>query len=331
VPHQILYIFRKTSRFFSLENVFGPILKQLNGYNGLETREVTVPREGFSPGTLWANSSFARRQHAEIYHVTGDIHYVTLLLPGKKTVLTIHDCVFMNQPPGPKRWLLKKILLDWPVAHCRCITTISDNTRNDILRYTGCDAAKIRVIPNFIDPEFRPGTATAFRDRPRILFVGTTENKNLDRLAQAMEGLQADLDIIGTLGEYQKALLQRYRIVYTQCAGIPKEELMKHYRECDLVAFPSTYEGFGLPILEGQAVGKPVLTSDLSPMREVAGDGACLVDPYDPVSIRKGLLRIIGDLQYRDNLVQTGLANAAKYSLEKIVQAYAGLYTGLLN
>lgn len=329
--NQILYIFRKTSQFFSIENVFGPIIKQLGQYDGLEALAVTVPREGFSIGTLWANSVFARRQRAALYHVTGDIHYVTLFLPGSKTILTIHDCVFMNQPAGPKRWLLKKLLLDWPVAHCRRITTISENTRNDILRYTGCDPRKIVVIPNFIDPDFRPGSPTSFRDRPRILFVGTTENKNLDRLAQAMEGVPAELDIIGDLGEHQKACLRRYKIAYTQCSRISREALLEHYHGCDLVAFPSTYEGFGLPILEGQAVGKPVLTSAISPMREVAGDGACLVDPYDAGSIREGLLRITGDPDYRDGLVRSGLTNAAKYSLGNIVESYARLYTGLLE
>jgi glycosyltransferase involved in cell wall biosynthesis len=331
VSHSILYIFRKTSRFFSLENVFGPIIEQMGRSGEFEPLQVKVPREGFSAGTLWANSLFVRRARAALFHVTGDIHYVTLLLPAKKTVLTIHDCVFMNQPAGPKRWLLKKLLLDWPVAHCRCITTISENTRNDVLRYTGCSPDKIHVIPNFIDPGFRPGPPVVFRGRPRILFVGTTENKNLDRLAQAMEGLPAELDIIGTLDEHQKACLQRYNIVYTQCAGISKEALMKHYHDCDLVAFPSTFEGFGLPILEGQAVGKPVLTSAVAPMREVAGDGACLVDPYDAGSIREGLLRIIRNPGYRDSLVRSGLANAGKYSLGNIVAAYTSLYTGLLE
>jgi glycosyltransferase involved in cell wall biosynthesis len=91
------------------------------------------------------------------------------------------------------------------------------------------------------------------------------------------------------------------------------------------------YEGFGLPVLEGQAIGRPVLTSDLDPMRHVAGKGACLVDPYKVDSIRAGVLRIIENEDYRELLVREGFSNAAMYSLDAVAAQYADLYRELLS
>ena len=326
---------RKNPVFFSLEQVFGRIASELAaGFkNEYTVREVCVPFQS-KLSTLVSNTRFARREQGDINHITGDIHYVLLGFSRKKVnVLTIHDCVRLRSlsRTDPRYWVIKWLWHDWPMRRADMVTTISESTKSDLLRFTGCPPAKIRVIPNFIDPVFRPGPAKLFGDQPRILFVGTTENKNLDRLAQALEGIPAELDIIGVLNDRQIECLRRHGIAYTQCSGISRELLLEHYHGCDLVAFPSTYEGFGLPVLEGQAVGKPVLTSAISPMREIAGDGACLVDPYDTGSIRDGLLRIIGDSAYREQLVRSGLANANGYSLGNIVTSYARLYAELLE
>jgi len=102
--------------------------------------------------------------------------------------------------------------------------------------------------------------------------------------------------------------------------------MLRAYQECDLVVFASTYEGFGLPIIEAQATGKPVVTSALAPMCDVAGGGAALVDPYEPASIREGIQKIISDPVYRDSLIQEGLHNAARYRAELVAAHYAAIY-----
>jgi len=332
---QLLYFYRKKNpAFFSIEQVFQRIAMGMADHSDLFTvREVCLPASNKLTNLL-ANIRWARKQQGDINHITGDIHYALMGFSRNKiNVLTVHDCVLLRRfsRTDPRFWLIKWLWHEWPIRRADVVTVISESTKQDLLRFTNTPSRKIRIIPNFIDPVFQPAEAKPIRPRPRILFVGTTENKNLARLAEAMQGITAELDIIGVLNEAQKDCLEKYGVAYIQCAGISREELLRHYHDADAVAFPSTYEGFGLPILEGQAVGKPVLTSNLSPMKEVAGDGACLVDPYDVISIRSGLLRIIKEKEYREQLVKAGLVNAARYSLTAIVERYASLYRELLE
>ena len=99
----------------------------------------------------------------------------------------------------------------------------------------------------------------------------------------------------------------------------------------DIIIFPSLYEGFGLPILEGQKAGRAVLTSFLSPMKEVAGAGACLVDPYDSESIRAGIKKIIDDAGYRADIINRGFENIHQYEVQQIADQYLGLYSAIMK
>ncbi|HEX3935350.1 MAG TPA: glycosyltransferase family 1 protein [Puia sp.] len=326
---------KKNAVFFSIEQVFERIAQQLAGnYSSeFELRERALPRPTKLQNLL-PNLLFARKTQSDINHITGDIHYALLGFSRHNiNILTIHDCVLLKKFSrwDPRFWLIKWVWHVWPIRKADCVTVISENTKADLLHFIGCDPGKIRVIPNFIDPAFArmARSASSFRERPRILFIGTTPNKNLDRLCEAIEGLSVDLDIIGKLTEEQLARLRQHGITFSQSFNLSREELLQHYRDCDLLAFPTTLEGFGLPIIEGQAAGLPVLTSDLSPMREVAGTGACLIDPYQPGSIREGLLRIIGDEAYRDRLIEAGSDNVRRYDLDAVVLQYVELYREL--
>jgi glycosyltransferase involved in cell wall biosynthesis len=100
---------------------------------------------------------------------------------------------------------------------------------------------------------------------------------------------------------------------------------------CDLLVFASTFEGFGLPIVEAQATGRPVVTSNIMSMPEVAGDAACLVDPFNVSSIREGVLKVINDSDYRNALVKAGFENVKRFQPEQIARQYAELYHELVK
>ncbi|MDR3717121.1 MAG: glycosyltransferase family 1 protein [Puia sp.] len=326
---KVCLLFRKPGRFFSIERIFNylePLLQK-----EISTCRWAAEHAKFMPGGLIRNILAVKRCSGDIYHVTGDIHYIVLGLPRRRTLLTIHDCVFLYQATGLKRRILKWLLLDIPVRRSWLITTISEATKKDIIRSTGCPAKKIIVIPDPIDDSlyYSPGV---FREQePVILFIGSTENKNLRRVAEALKDIPCRLDIVGNIPAAVRELLSENRINYTQQSGLTDEEIACKYRQADIMLFPSTFEGFGLPIIEAQQTGRPVVTSDLSPMKEVAGKGACLVNPLDPASIRAGILEVIGNKGYREDLVQRGLENVRQYAPSVIAQQYLSVYRQLLT
>jgi glycosyltransferase involved in cell wall biosynthesis len=151
-------------------------------------------------------------------------------------------------------------------------------------------------------------------------------NKNLPRLAKALRGLHCHLTIIGRLSGVQRDSLESEGIQFENLLDLTNAEVRQQYALADIVSFASTIEGFGMPILEAQATGRPVVTSNCSSMPEVAGDAACLVNPFDPQSIRTGISRIIADQGYRQSLVEKGYNNVLRFDRDKIAEQYLQLY-----
>jgi glycosyltransferase involved in cell wall biosynthesis len=290
-----------------------------------------MPFYSSSISNMVRNMKFAEKSRADIFHITGDVHYIVLALPANKTILTIHDSVFIRESKGLKRIFFKWIFLKLPVKKCRFVTTISEKSKNEIVRYTGCDPAKVIVIPNPVNEYiyFREKEFNSIN--PVLLFIGSTPNKNLDRIIQAISGISCVLEIVGRIPEEHLLLLKKYGINYRQLANLSDSEMADHYAASDIVLFASLYEGFGLPILEGQKAGRAVLTSNIAPMKEVAGEGACLVDPEEIDSIRSGIKKIIEDSSYRSLLIKKGFENIERYNTKKIAGQYLELYRKMLN
>ena len=321
---RVRLIFRKQNPlYFSIEKVFKTIIPFFPG--NILINEAFVKSERANMLAVLQNL-FRGRQHADIYHVTGDIHYMSLAFPKKKTILTIHDCIFMKNISGFKHFIMQWLWLKLPVMKSEVVTVISEASKQDVLNYTGCDPQKILVIPDPVSEKFKYSPHTFKKIRPRILQVGTWPNKNLERVAAALKNIPCDLVIIGKLSDPQKAELSSNSINYLNLWNLSEEELIQEYEKSDLLIFATTFEGFGLPIIEAQSIGRLVITSNLLPMSEVAGGASILVDPFDVESIRKGICQAINNDNAREILIRKGLDNVKRYHPSFIAAEYSKLY-----
>jgi glycosyltransferase involved in cell wall biosynthesis len=312
---------------YSVERLFEDIRSALPADIAVEVRVNRYPSKGFW-GRCYDLLRAARCQ-GDINHVTGDVHYLTYLLDRKRTVLTIHDCVTLERLRGFKRGVFWFFWYWLPEKRCEAITVISESTKQELLKHLHCDPDKITVIHNNVSDEFAAQEKKFNHHCPRILQVGTTQNKNLPRVAEALHGLPCRLVIIGPLSQEQVNALERYGIDYENHVGLSREALLAQYRQADLVMFASLYEGFGLPIVEANAVGRPVITSRLYSMPEVGGDAACYVDPYEVTTIRTAVEKIIHDADYRQQLIENGYRNVERFRLSAVAAQYAALYRRL--
>lgn len=273
----------------------------------------------------------AKRNQGDVNHITGDVHFAAMLLDKRKTILTVHDCGMLAASKGLKHHLLKLFWFTLPLRKCSMVTVVSEATKNTLLQYSNYPARHIHIIPVAVSELF-VHTPKAFNaEKPIILQVGTTPNKNLSRLIEAVKGIPCCLHIIGRLGDAEKEQLQHAGIEYKNRFNLTQAELIEEYQQCDILSFASTYEGFGMPIVEANRTGRPVITSNVHSMPEVAGNAACLVNPFDVNDIRKGILRIIEDVSYREQLVQYGIENARRFDAQVIADSYAKLYTEIIR
>jgi len=316
--------FRRPGIFFSIEELFDTVATHLP--TSINVKRLVAPRGGAGTTALLTNSRWARRNRAEVNHVTGDIHYVALALPGGQTVLTVHDLRILGSVFGIKKLLLKLLWFTLPVRHVARVTVVSESTRSELLRLVPVNRAKVQVIPNCIPPCFVYTPREFNRDKPNVLQVGVTDNKNLTGLARALSGINCSLTILGEPSSEHIRLLHENGIDFNWTSGLSLEGVVRLYQECDLVTFVSTHEGFGRPIIEGNAVGRPVITSCISSMPEVAGDAALLVDPFAVTEIRAAILAVIQQRELRDTLVRKGQKNVERFSPGTIAATFATLY-----
>ncbi|MFT4061214.1 MAG: glycosyltransferase [Edaphocola sp.] len=328
----IRFFYRHPSIGFSIQHVFGTIENGIREQNAtVRTKSVHVPSPGSMPWDVVRNCMyvFRHRNRKGINHITGHIHDVILGLLGCKTVLTVHDLVFLDNVKNPiKRFYKYLFWLYFPIKLADKVTCISGKTKKNIEKYIKTD--KLVVIHNPVDPSIQYVPKKFNTEKPVILHIGTGWNKNLMRTVEALEDIPCHLRIIGKLSDETVAYLKKYRIEYSNGCHLTDEEIRTEYVHCDIVNFPSEYEGFGMPVIEGQKTGRIVLTSQIEPIVEVAGNDAVhFVNHLDVNSLREGYLRIINDDIYRNNLIKKGLENTQRFDVKEIAMQYLQVYKEL--
>lgn len=325
---KVVFFHRKNSAgYFSLENLFDLIRTNLPRDVNSIVKIMRFDSEGFFKRIYCCVEAFFAQE--DVNHVTGDIHFIAIFLHRKRTVLTIHDLGFMSHPNPLARVLLKWFWIQLPVWRSACITTVSKATKQELLKYFPVHSDRIRVIYDPISPMFKPHPKTFNKQKPILLQVGTTSNKNVIRLVEALYDIPCKLQIIGELQPEIVSLMKKLNLDFSITKNLTDDQMIGQYIDCDILCFVSTLEGFGLPIVEANAIGRVVVTSNISSMPEIAGDAAHFVNPFDIVSIREGILKVIHDDTYRDKLIKIGYENRKRFDEKQIANEYAHVYRSL--
>jgi glycosyltransferase involved in cell wall biosynthesis len=267
--------------------------------------------------------------------------HVLPLVHSRRSVATVHDLGFLHYPethPGSDRRYLAWSTA-WNVRRSTAVVVDSLATRADLVRVYGVAESKVRVVYLGRDESLVPvrGPLALAEVRVRhgigqryLLYVGTLQpRKNLGRVVEGFARLASapgmgdvQLVLAGKRGWLYEDLLAQIgreglegRVLFP--GYVDEAELAALYSSALGFVFPSLYEGFGIPVLEAQACGVPVMTSNNSSLPEVAGDAALLVDPNDVDAIADAMLRLATDEALRAELVERGYQNVKRFSWEK--------------
>lgn len=260
-------------------------------------------------------------------------HVIPLNHP--KSVVTIHDLGYLHHPEGhtAKQRRTLDLTTRWSSRVAEHIIAISEITKRDLIDRYGVRPEKVTVIPHGVSDRFAPAGDEAIAslrdryhlDRPYVLAVGTVQpRKNYAGLARAMAavaeyGFPHQLVIAGKPGWLADQV--RAEIGATGIRDdvrflnyVPESDLPALYSGADLVAFPSWFEGFGLPALEAMRCGAPVIVSDRGSLPEIVGDAAIVFDPGTDGELTEAISRVLTDQALRDDLVARGLAHSATFT-----------------
>jgi glycosyltransferase involved in cell wall biosynthesis len=274
----------------------------------------------------------ALRASRECDAVLATNSYLLAALSRVPAVATVYDLTpFRDDITLPRGARFERLTLPLAVRRAASLAAISRATRDDLVRRFPRAAAKTRVVELAADPVFAadgPPVAPRYGlDRPYVLALGTLEpRKNLPRLIEAFAGLPSDLRadhelvLVGgsgwATGEIDAAIA-RHRELVRPLGHVPEADLPGLYREASVFAYPSLFEGFGLPVLEAMTAGSAVVTSNLSSLPEVGGDAVRYVDPYDVDSIRTALEALLRDPSERGRLAAKGRERARRFSWDR--------------
>jgi len=257
-------------------------------------------------------------------------------------IVTVHDlvrCCF----GFTRETIIEKILIKLDIRYIKRashIIAVSQHTKNDLIKYLKIPDNRISVVYNGVDHNIFKPYNIKLLDKPYILYVGSERpRKNLGRLFEAFAKLKKEFPELKLLKVGASGRSEKYRrdtikkldslkitqdIIFVD--HLSELDLAHYYSSATLLAYPSLYEGFGLPPLEAMACGCPVITSNTSSLPEVVGEAGIMVNPYDTNSLVQAMRRVLTDDKLRDDMVRKGLEQSKRFSWEKTARQTLEVY-----
>jgi len=263
-------------------------------------------------------------------------------IPSIKHVMVVHDVIYWRYPEYLFNWRMKvyALLLKSAIHKASKITTISHFSATEIEKIFHIPARQIPIIP-----PASPRQLTDNQAKSKILSAdyvfytgGLDRRKNVTGLIKAFDSIQSSFPKLKLYiaGHYFKTklipnlpeLIQQYQLEdkVVLLGYISDQDLVAYIQSAKLLVYPSFYEGFGIPILEGMSLQTPVITSNLGAMAEVAGSGAYLVDPYSVESIAQAMQAILSDEMLQQSLIHKGYEQAKKFSWQASAQSLGQIF-----
>lgn len=307
-------------------------------------------QESFFPENL-------KKEEINLYHVpqNGIGLNNNILCP---KIVTIHDLIPYIMPETVGRGYLLKFLKEMPeiIEASQGIITVSEYSKEDILRFFPIDSDRIKVTPLAADKKYTPLNKEECKkiikekygvDKPFVLYIGGfSKRKNVYNLitsfARIVKHMDKEFNLI-IVGSYHDESQELVKLVdslnmnsFIKFTGFaPDEDLPLYYNACECFAYPSLYEGFGLPPLEAMSCGAPVISSNTTSIPEVVGQCGILIDPYSELELTRALELILGSETLRHELGALGLARSREFSwrktAEKTLDFYEKIYNDSLN
>ena len=308
---------------------------------------------GKVPASFWRSFKMKdeiKKQGIDVFHGLSHELPNGIQQTNVKTVVTIHDLVFKIYPkffPFVDRKIYD-LKFRSACEKADAVVAISENTKQDIIRFYDIPEEKIKVIYQscnssfLVEKKMKERAAVLKKyDLPSeyLLYVGSIiERKNLLTIVKAMEQLPNDLDIplvvVGSGKGYLKKIKKyianrpiRRRIIFTK--NIAFTDLPAIYQHAQLFIYPSVYEGFGIPIIEALNSAVPVISSPISSLPEAGGESSFYVDPKNVSAMSRGISKILGDSIYRVEMIENGLEYVRRFDAEKVTGEMMDLYQSL--
>ena len=325
-----------------------PMAGWFSGLSNVQMRATPIPSEGRWRKLFYSSRFWGEMLRQQSFDLFEGFHLPLPKVLSGKTILTVHDVRRLHHDWAWHSRAAFLLALTRSISNADMLTTVSEAMKQELLPY--CGRTPVSVIPNGLEAaamDLRPAPAelAAFRSKFELperflLAVGHLERrKNYPRLIEALahlrnSGREFHLLIVGNESG-ERATLEAHisanclKGSVTLASGLSNLEVRCAFAICELFVFPSTYEGFGIPILEAMAAGKPMALSDIPVFREITGGQSAFFSPLDPHDMARVIQRVLASSTNQVSLIGHGFERLKAYSYSSIAAQYESLYIDL--